>query len=95
MESNILYRVPCLNYEKSYIGQTWRYLHLCLKELDKDVTNCFNSDKRKKQISHQYKFDFSASTTLRKERVVEERLLHEMMEIKLANNSLNKRTLKI
>lgn len=95
MVCNVVYKVPCSICEKSYICQTERYLTICVKEHKRDVTNCLKPDKHKNKPYSPccwHTYDFNASRVLRKETILDKWLLHEMIGIKLENNSLNKRT---
>ena len=93
IKSNIIYKIPCRDCSKCYVGQTGRYLKQRLSEhrRDQQKLNVINPTAlvdRSRQLNHQ--FDFENTKVLKTERYLSKRLLHEMIFIKV-NDTVNYR----
>ena len=93
IESNIVYKIPCKDCSKSYVGQTGRYLKQRLyehrrEEHKRNVINPTALVEHSRENNHH--FDFENTTILKKEPYLSKRLLHEMIYIK-QHNTVNYR----
>lgn len=100
LESHTVYKIPCKNCDKFYIGQTGRYLRTRLKEHERDVRNSQNPLRQKTNVTalaehafdHNHSFNFTDTKMIGKEINLTKRLLREMVEIKKERKSINKRS---
>lgn len=97
LQSNVVYKIPCLECEKIYIGQTGRYLKTRMSEHRRDCRN-FHINKESKTalfehvISEGHFFDFENVQVIGTQNILKKRLLDEMIEIRRHSNTVNKRT---
>lgn len=93
-ESNVVYKVNCLDCPKCYIGTTNQHLCTRMKQHENDVANgkpdksalAFHS------LTHKHKFDFDGVKIVERERNWERRMLLEEIHIKSNKNCVNKRS---
>nr|XP_022911173.1 uncharacterized protein LOC111422201 [Onthophagus taurus] len=94
LQSNVIYRVPCNNCEKTYIGTTSQYFDARIKQHKRD---CQSRDENKSALVHHHvlsghHFNFENSQIVDKESIYSKRLFLEMFYINKEVNSLNFRT---
>lgn len=97
-KSNVIYKIPCKNCNKCYIGQTRRYLETRLKEHKNNIkpSNLLrsNHDNETALVTHTrdgHSFAFDDVKIIGQQTNLKKRLLHEMISIKI-NDTINKRT---
>lgn len=97
-KSNLVYQIPCDNCPSVYIGQTSKYLSKRIKQHQYDVTSAPRFPNRNHTalvnhvIDNAHDFNFNNPQIKKVENNLKKRLLHEMIEIKSENNSINSRT---
>ena len=93
--SNIIYRIPCNDCDKVYIGQTKRYLHTRLKEHKRNSVKP-NLSSKCALVEHaqqeQHSFGFDDTRILATEKNLNKRLTLEMLFIQRENQSVNAQT---
>ena len=95
--SSVIYRIPCRDCEKTYVGTTKNKLSQRLKQHINDCKSK-NSDKPNRtalshhHFNHNHRFDFDSPTVLHTERNTIKRYLAETVCTRLENNSVNFRT---
>lgn len=96
LRSNLVYKIPCLNCEKCYVGTTKQYLKARVNQHKYDCRE-YNREKNEKTAlsSHHFNtghnFNFSNTSILDSEEVYRKRCISEMIQISL-NNTVNHRT---
>ena len=96
LSSNLIYKIPCLNCDRCYVGQTKQYLK---KRIYQHQYDCRPINASKKEITalanhhfnEHHNFDFSHVTILDKESHYSKRNISEMVHITL-NKTVNCRT---
>ncbi|KYN15231.1 hypothetical protein ALC57_12529, partial [Trachymyrmex cornetzi] len=89
--TDVVYKIECQDCDASYVGQTGR----CLKTRINEHRNHINwnttqhSVITEHRISHQHEFDWENIKIIDKERVLNKRLISEMIHIKKQRQSLN------
>jgi len=92
--SNVIYRIPCENCNKSYIGQTGRYLKKRLDEHKRSIRKPITNPKTalaEHSRSCNHNFDFDGVEVLDQQSYLNKRTIHEMCHIKM-NDTVNFRT---
>lgn len=97
LKSNVVYDIPCLQCNRSYVGQTGRYLKQRLKEHQNDQKNYLLKANPTALVEHKLEtghgFDFDNAKILQTQVNYKKRLTAEMIEIQRKNkNCVNKRT---
>lgn len=96
MSSNLVYKIPCYNCEKCYIGITRQHLKSRLYQHQYDC-RAINGDKKEKTALSQHhfstghKFNFTATSIVDREKHYIKRNISEMIQINL-NNTVNNRS---
>ena len=85
VESAIVYRIPCEDCQKCYVGQTGRYLKQRISEHQRDskklnVVNPTALVEHTREYGH--KFNFKEAEIISKQRNLSKRLFDEMIQIK-------------
>ena len=86
--TGVVYRIPCMDCDRSYIGETCRTLNVRLKEHQRCCRN-FESQKSavaKHAIEEDHRIDWSNSTVIDKEPQWHRRRLKEALHIKKHSN---------
>ncbi|KYN09399.1 hypothetical protein ALC57_18504 [Trachymyrmex cornetzi] len=89
--TDVVYKIECQDCDASYVGQTGR----CLKTRINEHRNHINWNTTQRsvitehRISHQHEFDWENIKILDKERVLNKRLISEMIHIKQQRQNLN------
>lgn len=93
LQSNVIYQIPCKNCDKSYIGQTGRYLNTRKKEHIRDVKNK-NKINITSLVEHckdfDHEFNFEETKIIGRQNNLEKRKFQEMINIK-KSKSVNSR----
>ncbi|XP_044757911.1 uncharacterized protein LOC123316054 [Coccinella septempunctata] len=93
LESGVVYKIPCANCNKCYIGQTKQYLRDRMKQHKYDSENIANFNKTAltlHQMTTGHKFNFEDVKILDREEVGYRRNISEMIHIK-RNYTVNHR----
>jgi len=89
--SNVVYRINCLDCEASYVGQTKRCLKVRLNEhrnhIKRNTTH--NSVITEHKLEFKHEFDWENIKILDEERILNKRLISEMIYIKKQQQGLN------
>lgn len=97
MQSNVIYKIPCLECDGVYIGQTKRYLKTRISEHIRSVrpTNLIHNTNKTALAEHfekeQHQFNFDDTSVLAKQTNYKKRILNEMVEIQNHTTSINKK----
>lgn len=95
LKSSIVYRIPCNVCDKSYIGQTSRYLKDRLREHKNDEKKFRLKTNPTALVQHRqdtgHTFNFENTSILDRQENYKKRIISEMINIK-KNNTVNKRT---
>ena len=86
--TGVVYRIPCMDCDRSYIGETCRTLNVRLKEHQRCCRN-FESQKSavaQHAIEEDHRIDWSNSTVIDKEPQWHRRRLKEALHIKKHSN---------
>lgn len=92
-KNNVVYRIPCNDCEKIYIGQTKRTLQQRItshkSDTNRKITNCALAEH---SINNNHSPNYDSISVLHSERILNKRLFLEMVEINDEPNSMNKKT---
>jgi hypothetical protein len=93
-KSNVVYRIPCLDCNVTYVGQTKRQLNTRLKEHKQNINKNLNSLSvvSEHRLKTGYNFDWNNTKILDTEINYNKRLISESLHIKRQRNSINKKT---
>lgn len=96
MQSNVIYKIPCVSCNRCYIGQTGRYMKQRIYEHKNDCKNYLTKQNPTALVEHKintgHSFDFENVSIIGRQNNYRKRLLHEMIAIKKEKRSVNKRT---
>ncbi|XP_011701227.1 PREDICTED: uncharacterized protein LOC105457947 [Wasmannia auropunctata] len=92
-KKNVVYRVPCRDYDAAYVGQTKRQLKIRISEHRNDINHKNpHSVITEHRLHLGHKIDWEKVEVLDTERFFNRRLVSEMLHITLQNESLNLQT---
>lgn len=92
-KSNVVYKIPCKDCDKCYIGQTVQWLNTRLVQHKSDCNvNKLNCALTKHSFQFKHIFDFDNTKILEIERNYKSRIFLEMVHINKTANSINFRT---
>nr|CAI5830742.1 unnamed protein product [Callosobruchus analis] len=94
LKSNVVYKIPCKDCNKCYIGQTGRYMNTRINEHRRDVCRANSISAPTALVQHvkneNHHFDFDNTAILSSQQNLSKRLISEMIHIK-KNKSVNYR----
>lgn len=89
--THTIYKIPCNNCDKIYVGQTKQYLKERIKQ-HKNYNNNQQTALRKHEIEKQHHFNYDNTKIITTEKHTQKRLLLEMIHIqKNINKTVNNR----
>lgn len=97
LQSGVIYKIPCLDCEGVYVGQTGRYLKTRITEHERSVrpVNFASTSNKTALAEHTFgnlhRFDFSSTEIIGYQPNYKKRLVSEMINIKKQKNSINKK----
>lgn len=96
LESNVIYRIPCLECSDAYLGQTSRYLKIRINEHKRSIKHNNNSSQNRTALAEHsitkcHYPDFTNTAIVGKQSNLSKRLFHEMLCIKKEKRPMNKR----
>ena len=93
-QSNVVYRISCLDCDAKYIGQTKRQLKTRIREHRQDINRKSGSPSviSHHKIENNHEFNWDHVEVLDRETSYEKRLISEMVHIKRHKSALNKQS---